>query len=276
VLFATALTLASAVLHATWNLLVKTSDERDLAAWGQFVAGALIFTPVLVVAGLPDGDAFPYLGASMLVHVVYVTALVAAYHHGDFSFAYPVARGLGAVIAAVGGFLILDDGLNAGEWAALAVAAAGLISFVRPGVTAPSIGFAALTGLTIGVYTLLDASGARRTDNGFAYAVALTIAVAVALSAVYTATGRGAAFVQSIPGSWPRYLGSGVALTAAYGLVLVAVRHAPVGYVATLRESSVLIGALMGWLLLGEQMGAHRIVSAIVVTAGLVGLVVLS
>jgi drug/metabolite transporter (DMT)-like permease len=265
VLFATALTLASAVLHATWNLLVKTSDERDLAAWGQFVAGALIFLPVLLVAGLPDSDA-----------VAYVTALVAAYHHGDFSFAYPVARGLGAVIAAVGGFLLLDDGLNAGEWVALAVAAAGLISFVRPGVTAPSIGFAALTGLTIGVYTLLDTSGARRTDNGFAYAVALTITAAAALSAVYLATGRGPAFVQSIPASWPRYLGSGAALTAAYGLVLVAVRHAPVGYVATLRESSVLIGALMGWLLLGERLGAHRIVSAIVVTAGLVGLVVLS
>ncbi len=51
-------------------------------------------------------------------------------------------------------------------------------------------------------------------------------------------------------------------------------KHAPVGYVATLRESSVVIGALMGWLLLHEPLGRHRLMSSAVVTIGLVALVV--
>ena len=67
---------------------------------------------------------------------------------------------------------------------------------------------------------------------------------------------------------------SGACLTAAYGLVLIAVRHAPVGYVAALRESSVVIGALLGWLLLKEPLGRRRLRSSIVVAAGLVALVI--
>jgi drug/metabolite transporter (DMT)-like permease len=72
---------------------------------------------------------------------------------------------------------------------------------------------------------------------------------------------------------WRQYVVSGLFLTTAYALVLVAVRFAPVGYVATLRESSVVLGALFGWLVLGESLGGRRLVSALVVTAGLVGLV---
>jgi len=107
VLLATVLALASAVLHATWNLLIKTSDDRELASWGQFVAGGLIFLPVLFFTGLPDRDAWPFLAASALIHIVYVGALVGAYHHGDFSLVYPLARGGGALGAALLGALVI-------------------------------------------------------------------------------------------------------------------------------------------------------------------------
>src|SRR4029078_11254086 len=99
---ATLLALGSAALHAGGNLLIKTSDERFLAAWGQFLLGGLLFVPVLFLVGLPGTDVLPLLVASSCVHVVYVSALVRAYHHGDFSFAYPLARGGGAVLAALG------------------------------------------------------------------------------------------------------------------------------------------------------------------------------
>ena len=83
---ATLLALGSAFLHAAWNLLIKTSDERFLAAWGQFLLGGLLFLPVLFVVGPPGIDVVPLLVASSCVHVVYIGALVRAYHHGDFSF----------------------------------------------------------------------------------------------------------------------------------------------------------------------------------------------
>ena len=118
---ATLLALGSAVLHAGWNLLVKTSDERFLTAWGQFLVGGICFLPVLLLTGLPPGDAVPFLVASSLVHVVYVGALVRAYHHGDFSFAYPLARGGGALLAAIGGVAFLGDYLSVPAWLSIGI-----------------------------------------------------------------------------------------------------------------------------------------------------------
>ena len=66
VLFATLLALASATLHAAWNLFVKTSDDRELAAWGQWIAGGLLFLPFLLFAGLPEADSWPFLLSSSL------------------------------------------------------------------------------------------------------------------------------------------------------------------------------------------------------------------
>jgi drug/metabolite transporter (DMT)-like permease len=275
VLTATLLALASAGLHATWNLLIKTSDDRELAAWGQFVAGGLLFVPVLVVAGVPDHDAWPFLGASAAVHVAYVGALVAAYHHGDFSLVYPLARGGGALIAAVAGALVLDDTLSVGAWAALAVVALGLASLVRPGAPRAELAFALLTAAVIATYTVIDTAGARRTGNGFAYGVALTLCTGVTLTVTGTARGRLRGFGRTIRAGWRRYALSGFCLTGAYSLVLVAVRLAPVGYVAALRESSVVLGAVLGWLLLDEPLGGRRVVSSIVVCTGLVALVAL-
>lgn len=267
------LALIAAGLHATWNVLIKTSDDRELAAWGQFAAGGLIFLPVLVVAGFPARTAWPYLAASGLIHVLYVESLVRAYHHGDFSLAYPLARGGGALVAAVGGALLLDDVLKSAAWIALCVVALGLGSLVQRGANRESLGWAGLTAVVIGTYTLIDTAGARRTDNGFAYGVALTLCAATALTGVGLARGRGRAFVSTIGGSWRRYLVSGLCLTGAYSLVLVAVRFAPVGYVATLRESSVVLGAYAGWVFLGEGLARRRFVSSLIVTAGLIALV---
>jgi len=273
VVTATVLALAAAALHAAWNLIVKTSDERDLAAWGQYIAGGLLFAPVLLFTGLPERDALPFLLVSAVVHVFYVYALVAAYHHGDFSLAYPLARGGGALTAALLGAVVLGDALRVGAWIALAIVAIGLATLVRSNAPRNELVYAGATALVIGTYTVIDASGARHTSNGFGYAVTLTLASAVLLSVVGTARGRHAAFVASVRTAWPRYAAAGLCLTAAYGLVLIAVRFAPVGYVATLRESSVVLGGAAGWLWLRETFGARRLASSCVVTLGLIALV---
>lgn len=273
-LLATILALVAALLHALWNLLIKTAEDRDLAAWGQFVFGGVVLLPVLLFTGTPSADAWPYLVASAGVHIVYVMGLVAAYEHGDFSLAYPLARGGGALCAAVIGYVALGDSLVFAAWIALLVVTIGLASFVRPGTPFVEIRYALLTAVFIGVYTVIDTSGSRHSTNGFAYGIVLTFASGVALTVVNLARGRGGAFAASVRRSWPRHLVSGVFLATAYGLVLVAVRYAPVGYVATLRESSVVLGAGLGWLVLKERLGRPRFVSAAVVTVGLVGLVV--
>ncbi len=271
---ATVLALVAALLHAAWNLLIKTAEDRDLAAWGQFLFGGVVLLPVLLLIGTPSSAAVPFLVASSIVHVFYVMGLVAAYEHGDFSLAYPLARGGGALCAAIIGYVALGDSLVFLAWIALLVVTLGLASFVRPGTPFIEIRYALLTAVVIGVYTVIDADGSRHSTNGFAYGIVLTFTAGLALTAVNVGRGRGRAFAASVRRSWLRYLVSGVFLALAYSLVLVAVRYAPVGYVATLRESSVVLGAALGWLVLHERLGRPRLVSAAVVTVGLIGLVI--
>jgi drug/metabolite transporter (DMT)-like permease len=270
---ATFLALGSAVLHASWNLLVKTSSERLLAAWGFYVVGGILFLPLLPLVGVPGADTVPFLAASSVVHVVYVVALTRAYHHADFSFAYPLARGGGALVAAVGGVVFLGDSLSGLAWLAIAIVVGGLASLVRPEVGRIAMLWAGLTAAMIGTYTTLDAAGARRS-SGLGYGIAIVLAAGAVLSAALVATGSASRLGTALRAEWPRYLVGGVCSTLAYSLVLAGARLAPVGYVAALRESSVVLGAGAGWLFLHERLGRARLASAAVVTTGLALLIV--
>lgn len=281
-LAATVLALVAAALHAAWNLLVKTSAERDLTAWGQFLFGGLLVIPVLFVIGWPDAVVLPYLAGSALVHVAYVIGLVAAYTHGDFSFAYPLARGGGALVAALGGVLLLSDHLSAPAWLAIAIVAGGLASLIRPGTSRLAILWAGFTAVTIGIYTLIDSAGARAVSGdamvGVRYGFALMPCTAITISVANVARGRTRAFVDVLPRLWPKFLVAAVFLTAAYTLVLVAVRipGVQVGYVTVLRESSIVMGAAAGWLLLHERLGKHRLISSCVIVTGMILLIVVN
>lgn len=274
-LLATILALSSAVLHAGWNLILKTSDEVDrwVASWGQLLVAGAVSLPVLLLVGGPDRAAFGWIAASTLAHIAYIGALVRAYDSGDFSLAYPLARGGGALAAAFGGVLFLGDELRPLAWLAIIVVVGGLLSLVGHSTPRPVLAWATLTALTIGTYTVIDAHGSRASSNGLSYALALMPSVALAVSVAGFASGRTSALLSSGPTQWRRYLIAGTCMTVAYTLVLVAVRSAPVGYVTMLRESSVVLGALAGWLFLRERMGPRRLGSSSVILSGLVLLV---
>jgi len=127
--------------------------------------------------------------------------------------------------------------------------------------------------VTIGAYTTIDAQGSRVTDSA-AYVLATFTATAITMSVAGLATGRAAAFRAVVRVAWRRALLTGLAALVTYGMVLIAVQYAPVGYVAALRESSVVLGALAGWRLLGEGDHRRRITAALIVLAGLITLVV--
>jgi drug/metabolite transporter (DMT)-like permease len=296
VLAATLLALGSALVHASWNLLIKTSEDRAVAAWGQFTAAAAVAIVGLAIVGGPGWEALPYLAGTGVVHLVYIESLVAAYTHGDFSLSYPLARGGGAVLAAVGSALVLDDRLPVLGWIAIAVAGAGLVGLRGRGVPAAddivlgadpgaaavrsdraaeraALVFALVTAACIATYTIIDSAGSRAGDSGVAYGLA-SVAVsgtAVCLSNLVRAQRRARA--GALRAEWVRHLAGGVGTLVAYTMVLVAVRRAPVGYVTMLRESSVVVGALFGWLVLKEGLGGRRLVASGVILAGLVLLV---
>ena len=279
---ATLLALTAAVLHAGWNFLVKTSADRFLALWGQFVVGGVIGAVGLAGLWLVTGDganvaALPWAALSAGMHLPYVLLLASAYDHGDFSLVYPVGRGAGALGAAIGGTVLLDDRLSVPGWIAVVVVAVGLASFVPRGsasLRSKGLRSAGLLAVVIATYTIVDAQGARRS-SGIGYVLTIYVGAVVVISTYGLARGRGGelrALMRS--GSDRRSLVlAGSASVVTYGLVLAAVRHAPVGYVAALRESSVVLAAFVGWRLLGEDLGRARLASSAVVAAGLVMLV---
>ncbi len=265
---ATFLALGAAVLHAAWNVRVKRSGDRFLALWGQSAAGGACCLVVLLVVGPPASVAWPYLGASAVIHLGYALALVRAYDLGDFSLAYPVARGGGALGAAVGGWALLDDELRGWSWVAIALVGLGLLTFAPRRASWGPIGGAAVVAVTITTYTLVDSAGSRETE-GISYAMGTFVGLATVVSVWGLATGRGRALAAAWSTSWRSHLWAGVASATAYALVLAAVRYAPVGYVTVLRESSVLLGPLAGTVLLHEPLGRTRARSAVVVFSGL-------
>lgn len=274
-LLATVLSLTAAVLHAGWNLVAKrAAGDRYMVLWAQFTAGGLVALPLMIgnhlLFGMPwQGYAWAALsGAS---HLPYTWLLAKAYTHGDFSVSYPVARGGGAALAAIGGVLFLADHLTALEVVGIAVVVLGL-SFLARGASRANLAMALAVAGTIGVYTVLDAKGARVTGS-IAYIFATMVGSGLSNTVFSLATGRRNDMTEMMRRNWRRAVVTGVASLVTYGLVLVAVQHAPVGYVTALRESSVVLAALAGWKLLGEGDHRRRLAAAGIVFAGLLTLV---
>jgi len=270
-LLATALALAAAVIHASWNLLAKASADRFLALWGQFAVAAVLSAIVLVATRtLPAAAWWPAI-LTGAVHVPYIAGLAHAYDRGDFAVAYPVARGSGAVLAAIGGVLVLDDRLGAWTVVAIAVVAGGM-ALLAGGAHVTQLLAALLVGAAIGFYTVND-SRAMRTYDDWTYAFAVFLTIGLTTTGYGLVIGRGRSMVATMRADGRRYALTGTLVAASYFLVLLAVRRAPVGYVAALRESSVLMAAFLGARYLSEANARRRTVAAAVILAGLVLLI---
>ena len=273
-LLATVLALTAAVLHASWNLLVKQSADRRLALWGQFTIGGAISAVVLAiwsVSASPPDIAWGWAIVSGATHVPYLMLLSRAYDRGDFSMSYPIVRGAGALAAAAGGVLLLNDSLSITATIGIVIAVLGLFVLARSG-SWHVVGAALAVASTIAVYSVVDGHGTRQSQP-VAYALALNIAAAFFVS-LYASVRSRKQMIPTLKAHWKVMSLAGVFSTVAYMLVMIAYRHAPVGYVASLRESSVVIAAFAGWKMLDEGDHKRRIASAAIVLAGLVVLVI--
>ena len=282
-LVATLLALAAAVLHAAWNLAVKQSGDRYVALWGQFAVAGTIGLAVIAIAAVAGGGprgvtlVVPAAGwmwalVSGLIHVPYCWFLARAYDRGDFSLVYPMARGGGALVAAVAGIVVLGDHVSALGGISIAIVAGGLALLSGPGGSGADVQAALGVALTIGAYSTVDAHGIRSTDTPL-YAMASFVGIAIFTTAFGLVSRRGSAMAAAMRLSWRRFTLMGVAALVTYAMVQLAFQRAAVGYVTALRESSVVIAAFAGNRLLGETAGARRMIASAVVLGGLILLV---
>lgn len=264
--------LFSAVLHATWNALVKSTDDAFLR-FTLIDATGLVFS--LVVVGfvpVPFG-CWRYLGASTVIHVGYKAFLMWSYRSGDLSFVYPIARGSAPLLVAIGGAAFVHEPLGAVGVAGVILVSLGVGSIaLQRGATAShhvALVAALLTAATIAAYTIADGLGVRCAPSPLGYAVWLFLLDGLAFP-FWALTVRRA----SLPARADRrvLLGAvaGVLAFSAYGITLWAQTQAPLAFVAALRETSVLFAVAIGVVFLRERAGKTRIASAAVVVAGVV------
>lgn len=275
-LSATLLALTAAVLHAGWNFAVKQSTyDRFISLWAQFLLGGLVAGMLLIVTVLatspPAAATWGWAALSGVVHMPYLVLLSRAYSYGDFSQVYPIARGGGALLAAFGGIVLLGDDVSALGIVAILVLCSGVLLLAGRwddrGVCS-ALGVA----LTIGAYTLFDSKGARSSSR-LTYGLITGVTTMMSATVYGVSTRRVAELRTALRNNWRRFLVAGLASLLTYSLVLIAVRSAPVGYVAAIRESSVLIAALIGWRVLGEGQARRRLAASALMLVGLVLLV---
>jgi drug/metabolite transporter (DMT)-like permease len=233
------LVLAAAVIHATWNRLLHGADDRLAAAAVGSVLAAVLLLPATIA--VPPVRVWPLAIASGAAEAAYFAFLAAAYRRGELSFTYPVARGIAPFLITLGGAAALGQPLTAARIGGTLALATGLAVIAWAGLAKGrglALTFAALTGITIAVYSVIDA-GAVRSANAVGYLGAVTIVQAVVLLSA-TRLDRTRLRASARAGA-----GIGVGSLAAYLLVLLAYQRAPASPVAALRELSILLGILM-------------------------------
>lgn len=263
------LALVAAILHASWNAVLRTGADRLWSITVMSLAGSVLALPFILYFPLPGSAAWPFLLASSLLQVGYSHFLVAAYRHGELGQVYPIVRGAVPLLVSVGGFLLFRDVLGTWQCIGVALVATGImsLSFGKGRAASSSLAFAFATALIIACYSTVDSRGVREVPNPTAYAMWVLFLYGVFQALSYVLA-RGRLRIDfASPVTWKAVAG-GIVAMVAYGLVVVAYSFAPAGLVTAVRETSVVFAALIGALFLGERLTAKRLISCMIVATG--------
>jgi len=270
----TALVLLAALMHASWNAIVKSSANKLLDAATLSIAAGVMCVVVLPVLPIPYRASWPWLAASVVLHVLYFLTLAAAYRWGDLSHTYPLMRGTAPLLVALTGVFLLEDRLTAGMWAGILLISIGILApaLWRPqAVSAKATLIALSNAAIIASYSLVDGFGTRASGDAAGYCAWIFILDAPPIALVALAIHRARVWTYAAQRWKPCTVGATCTL-GAYGIVLWAMTQAPIAAVAALRETSVIFAAVIGSTLLKEQVGRPRIAGAVLVACGVAAL----
>ena len=267
--------LFAAACHAGWNALIKVGldplSTTTLISVGSGIV-ALAFAPLV---GMPASAAWPWLLASVVIHLVYFASLIESYRTGDLGQVYPIARGSAPLMTAAVTSIFIGEKLSALGWTGIVVLVGGVLLLSARGgrhlaeIDRRAIGFALFTALTICAYSVVDGIGARLSANPNGYSVWLFIGIAMVM-VPYALYRDGRDVIPAMQRFWLRGFAGGALQVLSYGIAIWAMTVAPIAIVATLRETSVLFGAAIAVVILKEPLRAVRIVAACLIVCGLV------
>jgi drug/metabolite transporter (DMT)-like permease len=273
--FVFAAVLFAAACHAGWNASIKRGLDPLASTVAISLGAALVSLFALPVVGLPAQEAWPWVLASIAIHLFYFAALIESYRTGDMGQVYPIARGAAPLMTATVTTWFVGERLGLVGWLGIVLLAAGvLLLSLRGGrdlakLNSRAVGFALFTAVTVCAYSVVDGIGARLAGSANAYSAALFVGIGPVM-ALYALARGGISALGDTKRLWLTGLAGGALQLGSYGIAIWAMTLAPIAIVAALRETSVLFGALIAVIVLKEPMRAGRIAAALVIVCGLV------
>ena len=281
----TLIVLFGALLHASWNALIKSAEDKSLDTALIHVMGTLVALPLLLAAGLPPAESLPYLAVSITIHIGYYIALAGAYQHGDLGLTYPIMRGLAPVLVALGSSAIIGERMSLLGWAGVTGISFGvlLVGLSRSAWAhsrhRSAMFFALSNAVIIAIYTVVDSLGVRVAaasgGNALQYVAALFLIDGLPYFIIVMSRRSGQQRTDAwhyMQKRWPLALLGTMASLGSYGIALWAMTKAPVALVAALREVSVLFAALLGAWFLKESFGIQRGAGTLLIVGGVAAL----
>ena len=276
--------LVGALLHASWNALIKSGNDKALDTALVHFLGALVALPFMLWAGPPPAAAWPFIAMSLVIHIGYYIALVGAYQHGELGLTYPIMRGFAPLLVALASASLIGEAPSLAAWLGIVGITAGvaLVGLAHPGEAlhhGKALGFAFANAAIIALYTVVDGRGVRASvvdDHGaLRYVMMLFVLDGIAYPlGVWTrrSPAQRATIVAYARRRWPVAALGGSASIGSYAIALWAMTRAPVASVAALRETSVLFAAVLGTVMLKEHFGMQRASGTVVIVAGVMAL----
>jgi drug/metabolite transporter (DMT)-like permease len=267
--------LFAAACHAGWNALIKVGLDPLSTTTLISIGSGLVALILLPFVGLPAWGAWPWLVASVAIHLIYFASLIESYRTGDLGQVYPIARGSAPLMTAAATTVIVGERLSLVGWTGILALVAGVLLLSARGgrdlavVDRRAIGFALFTAITVCGYSVVDGIGARASANPNAYSVCLFIGIALVM-VPYALYRDGRDVMPAMHLYWRRGLAGGALQFLSYGIAIWAMTIVPIAIVAALRETSVLFGAAIAVVLLKEPLRAVRIVAALMIVCGLI------
>ena len=267
--------LFAAACHAGWNAAIKRATDTISTTSLIAIGAGVVALAVLPFVGFPRPAAWPWVIASVAIHLLYFIGLSESYRVGDLGQVYPIARGSAPLLTAALSAPLIGERLGLFAWSGIIALVAGIFLLsVRGGrelarFDRHATALALFTAMTICAYSLVDGVGARLAGGANAYTATLFLGNAVVLAA-YGVVRRGAGALTALTAQWKIGLAGGALQFLAYGIVIWAMTVAPIAIVAALRETSVLFGSVLAVIFLKEPLRARRIAAALMIAGGLI------
>jgi drug/metabolite transporter (DMT)-like permease len=272
--FVFAAVLFAALCHASWNTLLKIRLDPFAANALITVASGLIALAALPFVGVAPIVSWPWLVASIILHLAYYYGLTEAYRTGDLGQVYPIARGAAPLMTAVISTTALGEDIGLYGWIGILSLVSGVFLLsIRGGrdiarIDRRAVGFAFFTAMTICGYSLTDGIGARVSGNAHAYAALLFILDGSCM-AIFALWRRGQSILTEARIYWKTGLFGGALSVTSYWIAIWAMTVAPIAIVAALRETSVLFAAVISVLILKEALRPARLTAALMIVGGM-------